>query len=66
MEEAGSGPIGLQGWHYPACPHPPQIPTRRLPAAKSLRIRQNLLQRLSPGPALSPLALTASVSIGLV
>jgi hypothetical protein len=48
------------------CPHPPQIPLRRLPAAKSLRIRQNLLQRLSPGPALSPLALTASVSIGLV
>ena len=38
------------------CPKPPQIPPRRLPPAKSPRIRQNYLQRLSPGP----------VSIGLV
>ena len=48
------------------CPKPPQIPPRRLPPAKSPRIRQNYLQRLSPGPDLSPLALTASVSTGLV
>jgi hypothetical protein len=41
------------------CHQQPQIPARSLPAAKSLRIRQNLVQRLSPGPALIPLALTA-------
>ncbi len=44
------------------CPHPPQIPPRRLPAARSPWFRQNLLQRFAPGPALIPLALIALFS----
>jgi len=48
------------------CPQPPQITPRRLPAARSPRIRQNCLQRLAPGPSLIPLALTGSASTRLV
>jgi hypothetical protein len=45
----------------PLCPHPPQIPLRRLPAAKIPRIRQNFLQRLAPGPVSTASASTGSV-----